>query len=93
MHPHFSRNMSQDPMAIRQFDTKHGIGKSLNNRALNFYDIFFSHVSNSLPDAILNYPKKQAIILHVSPIVNTPLAFRQNIRFIFRDCNRMLKMG
>ena len=48
MHPHFSGNMSQDPMAISQLNTKHGIGESLYYRALNLYDIFFSHVSNSL---------------------------------------------
>ena len=48
MHPHFPGNMSQNPMTIRQLDTKHGIGKSLNDGALNLYDIFFSHACNSL---------------------------------------------
>jgi len=43
MHPHLSRNMSQDFMTIIQFNPEHRIGKRLNNGTLNLNSFFFGH--------------------------------------------------
>lgn len=44
MHPHFPRDMSQYDMAVFEFHPKHGVGKRLRDRALNFNNVFFCHV-------------------------------------------------
>ena len=93
MHPHFSGDVSQDPMAIGQLNTKHGIGKSLDNRALNFNDVFFSHARDFLLAFFGDRIQKKVIIFRRSPLVNSSLRFRQNIRFVFRHRDGVLEMG
>ncbi|MBV6469630.1 MAG: hypothetical protein NBKEAIPA_01532 [Nitrospirae bacterium] len=49
MHPHLTRNVSQNFMPIFQFDSKHGIGQRFRHRPGHFYDIFLGHLAVCLP--------------------------------------------
>jgi hypothetical protein len=43
MHPHLTRYVSKNLVAVFDFNTEHGIRECFQNRALYFYRIFFSH--------------------------------------------------
>ena len=43
MHPHFPRDVGQDPVTIVQFNAKHGIGKRLNYFTANLDHVIFGH--------------------------------------------------
>src|SRR5205809_3226918 len=44
MEPHFSGNMGQNAVAVRQLDPKHGIRKQLDDSAFYFNCVFPRHV-------------------------------------------------
>src|SRR2546421_7066053 len=53
MKPHLSRNMGQNPVAIRQLDPKHGIRKQLYDNAFYFNCVFPRHVRISGPSLVI----------------------------------------
>src|SRR5437762_6666529 len=53
MEPHFSGNVSQNPVAIRQLDPKHGIRKQLDDSAFYFNCVFPRHVRISGPSLVI----------------------------------------
>src|ERR1700730_14373490 len=53
MEPNFSRDVGQDPVAVRQLDPKHGIRKQLDDSAFYFNCVFPRHVRISGPSLVI----------------------------------------
>src|SRR2546428_14126978 len=53
MESHFSGNVGQDPVTIRQLDPKHGIRKQLDDSAFYFNCVFPRHVRISGPSLVI----------------------------------------
>src|SRR6202023_3368736 len=54
MKSHFSRNMGQHPVLIRQLDPKHGVRKQLDDSAFYFNCVFPRHVRISGPSFVIS---------------------------------------
>src|SRR5664280_1404471 len=52
MQPHLARNMRQNPVLVRQLDTKHRVRQQFDYRAFDSYWLFFSHVKISASPSV-----------------------------------------